>query len=305
MERRTILGLGAASLAALLWGSWFPLSRLMVRDQSMSAEDVAWLRFAIAAVVLLPLVRRHGLKAGRAGWLGTAIMPLCVGFPFAFLNATGLKFAPAAHAAMFVPGLFPVLTAILGVIILRDRLSVRSVAGTALVLAGVAGVGWSSLTGETGGSWQGYALFLTCASMWAVYSITTRIARIGPVHAVTIIAVVSMAVATPFYFMFGDVRLLTLPPAMLAFQVIYQGVGIGLVSMIAYNYAINVLGASQAAVFGGLVPCIAAVMAVPILGERLGWLEIAGVAAVTVGILLVNGARLPLAWGAALRRQST
>lgn len=302
MERRTVTALAAAGLAALLWGSWFPLSRLMVRDQSMSPEDVAWLRFAIAAIVLLPVVRRHGLKAGRTGWLGTIAMPFCVGFPFAFLNATGLKFAPAAHAAMFVPGLFPVLTVILGAVVLRDPVRWRGVTGTILVLAGVVGVGWASLTGETPGEWQGYALFLTCASMWATYSIFARIAGIPAVHGVAIIAVVSMAAVTPFYLAFGDVRLLELPPATLLFQVVYQGVGIGLASMVAYNYAINVLGAAQAAVFGGLVPCIAAVLAVPVLGEDLGLIEIFGVAAVTAGIMLVNGARLPFGRAVAVLR---
>lgn len=294
MTRHTLMGIGGAGTAALLWGSWFPLSRLMVRHETMSPEDVAYLRFLIAAIVLLPVVWRHGLKAGRAGWLGTIAMTVTVGFPFAFLITTGLQYAPAAHAAMFVPGVFPALTFVLGILVLKDPARWRGMLGTALVLAGVLGVGSTSLAGDSGGAWQGYALFMVCASMWAVYSIFARLAAISATHGVAIISVLSIAAVTPVYLLYGDVRLFTLPVEVLVIQVIYQGFGIGLVALIGYNYAINTLGAAQAAVFGGLVPCVAAVLAVPVLGEALGLVEIAGIAAVTAGVLLVNGARLPL-----------
>jgi len=302
MHRQILLGVMAAALAAVLWGGWFPLSRVMVRDGITSPEDIAFLRYSLAGVCLLPVVLRHGLKAGRAGWTGTIVMTVTVGFPFSFLLTTGLRYAPAAHAALFVPGVFPALTVVLGTLILKDRPTVKSVVGTGLVALGVGGVGWSMLMGGSAGTWQGYALFGVCAWMWAAYSIAARIARIDAQHGVAIVSVLSLALFGPVYLLFGDVRLGELSHAELAFQILYQGFGTGLVALIAYNYAINVLGAAQAAVFGGLVPCVAAVLSVPVAGESLGLVEVAGIAAVTGGILLVNGARLPLSRRRAARR---
>jgi len=293
MHRSTLLGVIAASLAATLWGGWFPLSRVMVRDDTISPEDIGFLRFSVAGLCLLPIVLRHGLKAGRAGWTGTIVLTLTVGFPYSFLLATGLQFAPAAHAAVFVPGVFPALTALLGVLILKDRPTRYGLMGMALVLLGVGAVGGSTVLGEAEGSWQGYLLFGLCAWMWAAYSITARLAQITAQHGVAIVSVLSLLVFVPVYLVFGDIQLDRLSGSELTFQILYQGIGVGLLGLIAYNYAINALGAAQAAVFGGLVPCVAALLSVPVAGEALGLAELFGIAAVTAGILMVNGARLP------------
>ncbi|MDP6343740.1 MAG: DMT family transporter, partial [Alphaproteobacteria bacterium] len=230
-ERRKFLyGAGAGVLAALIWGGYFPVSRLVLRDSALSPEDVAFLRFCIAGVVFLPVLLRHGLKAGRAGWLGSVILTLTVGFPYAFAMALGLGFAPASHGAISVPGMFPVLTAILGFLVLRDPLGARRLVGVGLVLAGVVGVGWHALWQDQLGQWQGYALFFMCGWMWAAFSVTARIASISAVHVTAILSVGSLAVFGPIYGLFGDIQLLELPMGEFLFQLVYQGLGVGVVA---------------------------------------------------------------------------
>jgi drug/metabolite transporter (DMT)-like permease len=287
--RRTALAIAAAILAVVIWGAWFPIARLSVTT-SITPWDLALLRFSFAAIVLLPVVARHGMAAGRTGWLGALVMALSVGAPFALLLGIGIRSAPAAHAAVFIPGVFPTLTFILGLVFLGDPVTWRRTVGVILVAAGVALVGWAALEGSGGGPLSSYGLFHICAWMWAIYTVTTRIAKISSMHATAILNVLTMALFLPFFLLFGESTLATLPVAELAFQIGYHGVLGGLVSILCYNHAINVLGASRAAIFGGLVPCVAALLSVPILGEALSGREIAGLVAVTVGVALVTGA---------------
>lgn len=276
-------------MAALFWGLWFPLARTALRSDDLSSADLAFLRFLTPAVLLLPVVLRHGLKAGKAGWAGSIVMTMAVGFPYPLFIAIGLEFAPAAHGALFVPGTFPVTTAIAGFLLLRDPIGWRGLLGTLLVAAGVGGVGWIALSSSYG-QWQGYGLFFACAWMWAAYSISIRIAQISALHGAGIISVLSIIIFAPVYLIWGDIRFTELAWPQLVGQAAYQGLGVGLIAMVAYNHAVNLLGAARAAIFGGLVPCIAATAAVPIAGEPLGTAEILGIIAVTAGIAIVNGA---------------
>lgn len=290
--RKTVLAIGCALLATLIWGGWFPVSRLAVTDQ-LSPADVTLLRIGPPALLLLPIVLRRGLKAGRAGWPGSLAMAATVGIPFALLLNTGLQYAPAAHAAIFVPGVFPSLTFLAGVLLLGDPVTPRRVAGVLLAAAGVALVGWVALDTSGPGELGGYLYFHVCAWLWATYTLVTRAARIDPLHATAVLTVTSTLLYAPAYLVFADSGLPELPLAELAFQVGYHGLLGGLLSMLLYNHAVNVLGASQAAIFGGLVPCVAAILSVPLLGELLGTREVIGLVLVSAGIVLGTGGRLP------------
>ena len=73
-------------------------------------------------------------------------------------------------------------------------------------------------------------------------------------------------------------------------QAIYQGVLVVFVAMMLYTFAVRRLGAQTVALLMAIVPGLAAMAAVPVLGEPLSMLTLAGLAAVTTGALL--GARL-------------
>lgn len=290
--RSPALAVACALLATLIWGGWFPVSRLAVTTR-LTPADVTLLRIAVPAALLLPVALRFGLKAGRAGWPGSLAMAATVGIPFPLLLNAGLQHAPAAHAAVFVPGVFPSITFILGVLVLGDTPTVRRLAGVLLAAAGVGLVGWVAIEAFRPGALGGYVYFHICAWLWALYTLVTRIARIDPLHATAVLTVVSTILYLPAYLAFAEGGLAALPWTELAFQVTYHGLLGGLLSMLLYNHAVNVLGASQSAIFGGLVPCIAAVLSVPILGEVLGPREIVGLVLVSAGIVLVTGGRLP------------
>jgi drug/metabolite transporter (DMT)-like permease len=240
--------------------------------------------------VLAPVVFKYGLKAGRTGYAGSLALATLLGFPYVFVLANGLRAVPAAHGALFTPGVYPVITLLLGVLILKDRITRLRLGGIALIAAGVGAVGWTSLA-HGAGEWQGYAMFLLCAWMWAGYTICARLAGIGALHITAIVSVLSLVLFVPVYAVLGDISLHKLPLPSLLFQLTFQGLGNGLIAMFSFTYAVRMLGAAQAAAFGALVPCFALVLSAPIAGEIPTPVEAAGVVAVAFGIMLVNGLR--------------
>jgi drug/metabolite transporter (DMT)-like permease len=79
----------------------------------------------------------------------------------------------------------------------------------------------------------------------------------------------------------------------LAGQALYQGVVTAVVSLALFGRSITLLGASKAAAFVALVPVIAALTAIPALGElptSIDWLAIGMIAA---GVYLASGAPMP------------
>ncbi len=290
--RRLAIGVLAALFATIVWGGWFPISRQAVTS-SLTPGDIALLRFVVAGTILVPVVFRHGLKAGRAGWWGAIGLFLTVGAPYPYLLAVGLEFAPASHVAIFVPGVFPSLTFLAGVVLFRDAIGRRQLLGLSLTIVAVALIAWTVLEVEGIGRLQGYLIFLLCALMWTGFTLIVRYAEIGAIHATAIIGVLSMLIYLPPYLVWGESRLPELPLGQLLFQLTYHGLLGGFLSMFFYSFSVNVLGAGRAAIFGSLVPCFAAILAVPILGESIGWREIWAIVAAVAGIALVTGARLP------------
>ena len=76
---------------------------------------------------------------------------------------------------------------------------------------------------------------------------------------------------------------------MLALPALAQGVGAGLVALLAYNRAAALLGAGRAALFGALVPGAASLLAIPVLGEVPSALQVLGIVSVIVGLLIAFG----------------
>ncbi len=286
----------AALLATVIWGGWFPVTRLGVLAGDVTPADMVVLRFSVGAFVFLPLVLRKGFKAGRAGWPGTLAIVATLSGPFAIFVGLGVRHAPAVHAAIFIPGTFPAIVFLLGLVIFKDPPSPRRWLGLVAVASGAGLIGVSAFLGGpdaavASGAWTGYLYFHACAWMWAVYTVIVRYSGLPAAHALGITHVGAALVYGPLWLAYGDTGLFDLTLGQLAFQVGYHGLLNGVVAMFLYNFAIQRLGAAEAAVFAGLVPCFAALSAWPLLGEPIGPAEAVAVVSVGAGVILISGAR--------------
>ena len=192
----------AAVAAVTFWGAWFPLSKVSVTD-AITPADLALLRAGVPALVLLPVAMRHGLKAGRAGWWGTAALTGTIGVPFCLTLGTALEMAPAGHAAILIPGVFPALIVLLGALLLGERVGSCRLAGLAFAVLGVCMVGIAVLPDAPGAVLPAYGLMHLAAWMWAVYTVAVRLADIPALHALAIANVASTALFLPFLLLLG------------------------------------------------------------------------------------------------------
>jgi drug/metabolite transporter (DMT)-like permease len=98
-----------------------------------------------------------------------------------------------------------------------------------------------------------------------------------------VVAVGSAAVYMPIYLLALPKGLDTVPVSMLVVQGLYQGIGPTIVAMLLFLRAVAILGAERTGALVALVPVMAGLGAVPLLGEPLTvWLML-GLALVSMG----------------------
>lgn len=279
--------------AVSIWAGWIVAMRLGVTT-NLTAYDLTALRFAVAGLILLPVVLRRGLASDRLGWIGLIALAVGGGAPMVLFVGVGSLFAPAAHAGALFPGVMPLFTAMLATIILKEPFPRSKRFGFVLILAGVLAIAGLSVLTTAGVQSIGHLLFLCAAFVWACYTVAMRRARLDGLHAAAIASVVSMTVYLPVYVLFLEDGLFEAPLADLAFQGVYQGVLTMIVSYFLYGRAVSLLGASNGAAFGALGPALAALIAVPILGETPGAMDWTGIVLVSAGVYLASGGPLPM-----------
>jgi drug/metabolite transporter (DMT)-like permease len=292
LQRAAFLGTAAGLLAVTIWAGWFVSTRLSL-IRHLSVYDIAALRFGIGGILMLPIVLKRGFGFDKLSIPDFIILITGAGIPYVLVVSAGLIFAPAAHGAALTPGVMPIFVALIGVVLFREKLASRRRLGLAFVLSGVLALVFSSdfyYIGEN--TWIGDVLFVTAAFMWASFTVVLKRSGLSALHGTAIIAVTSLIIYLPIYFVFFGPTLQTLPLEEVIFAGIYQGILTSIVSLIAYNQAISRLGAARGAAFASLVPVLSAMMAVPLLGEMPTGIQWTAIACVSIGVYLASGAKM-------------
>lgn len=281
-------GVGYAwmSVAVSVWASWLVLTSSGVTTD-LSPVDLAGFRALVPAVVLAPFLWRQRRQVARIG-LWRSLLLSAYGAPFTLCVGYGLGFAPVAHAGAMVPGLMPVMVTVIGVLIMGQGLSAGQSISALLIATGVAAIVLGSTEAlNQQEAWTGHALFLLGALFWACFTVTVRRHAIAPFLAAAIVAVVSMVGLAPVWAFAGLSTLATASAPDIAFQLIFQGVITGLVSLYAFGQALRVLG-SVATRLTALTPVVATCLAVPVLSQVPDLFDVAALGAVLAGLLIAS-----------------
>ena len=108
---------------------------------------------------------------------------------------------------------------------------------------------------------------------------------ISPFLATALVGAVSAIGLTPIWVLSGLSSLGAASTADIAFQVFFQGVSTGLVSLYAFGEALRRLGL-VATRLSALTPAVATLLAVPILSQVPDRVEVAALGLVVVGLLV-------------------
>lgn len=284
--RGILLGL----LAAVIWGSYMAYSRAGL-SVGLHGSDIALIRYGTAGLIMLPWFLRHPLrKPGGIGWRPALLSALLIGPVFVLLGVGGYAFAPLAHGAVIQPGTLTVAALVLAMLVLRDRPDAVRIAGTLVIVAGLAVIAGPGIFVASAQTPVGDAMFAIAGLMWATFAILQRRWGLPPVETTAAVSVISAVIYVPVYFaVFGWSHITSVPLAPLATQILIQGVLSGVVAVIAFSRAVELLGAGRAAVFPALVPAVGILIGIPVTGELPTGLQLVGLLLVSVGLLLAMG----------------
>ncbi|MDH7789333.1 DMT family transporter [Ochrobactrum sp. AN78] len=281
----TIKGLLWGLSGVLVWSGSFVLTRFGFKTALMPSDIIA-LRFGVAGLVLLPVVFAKGFGFRQLGPLGFVLLASGAGFPYALLTVYGLQFAPASHAAALIPGLMTALVAILGVLLLQERLALSRWAGVVLILIGSGLIaGLSQLGGQ---EMIGHLSFFAAALVWSIYVMVFRRKGMDGLHATAIAAVTSALVFLPIYVLFLKKGIGETAWGDIALQGFYQGVLTSAFGVFAFNRAVVLLGTAAGAALSALIPVATLVLALLLLGEVPGWTDTTAALLISLGVLALN-----------------
>jgi drug/metabolite transporter (DMT)-like permease len=283
-----LFGLGATSTGAV---------QMVFASKAVQAGldgfDLAFVRYAVAGLILAPLFFRSGGygTAGGLGWNKALRLAIAGGPLFMILLFAGLQLAPFSHAAILPGGATAVAGLTFGAWLLGERIGAQRVTGLAVVLIGLAvvgGAGWA--TAASGFSALGDLMFIAGGALWAIYQVLLRYWKLNPLQATASLSVLVLSVYAPAYVVLvGIDRLANAPLSILIEAVIVQGVLIGVAVTWLFAKAFAALGAGRAAVFPALMPGLAVILGWPLLGELPTATALFGLGIVAIGQAIILG----------------
>jgi drug/metabolite transporter (DMT)-like permease len=286
---RPQIGWLAAFGVVVIWSGWVVVSRLGV-VQTLTIYDMVALRFAVASVAVAPFVWRYWPRKLR--WWQVAVISCGQGAPYLLLAFGGLQLAPASHAGIMMNGTLPVFAAGIGWVWLKDRPDRWRIAGMAVILTGCGLIGWDQdSVGVAPDAWIGHLMFLASALFVAVNLIGTKAWQLTAMQAMVCIPTVNLLWFGPLYLAFLPKAVNAAPWSEILLQGAYQGFGPSLLAVLFFTTAIRSIGTSPTAAMMAMVPGMATLIAIPVLGEWPSAQAWAGLILATGGILLAAGWR--------------
>ncbi|SEH16048.1 Threonine/homoserine efflux transporter RhtA [Natronorubrum sediminis] len=285
---------------AVLWGLSFPA--ISVGLESLPPLLFAAVRYDIAAVLLLTVAVFRvedwwpSARNDLAAIVGGGIF-LVAGNGLLFL---GQQTVPSGVAAI-LQGLVPIVTALWAIPLLGERLSGVGAAGAAV---GFLGVGLivqpdpgNLLAGDTA------ARLLVVGQVCSVALGGVLIQRAGPTLPQLPLVGWSMLVGAVVLHVVslgaGEFPSTDVLDAASLGALLYLGVFATAVAFVIYFSILETYGAFEAALIGYLVPIVATVAGVVLLGEEISALTIGGFALVAVGFVLLKRRAIAAAMGLA------
>lgn len=261
--QKAILGL---IIANLIWGAASPIFKWSL--QSIHPFTLAFLRFFIGALVLLPFLDPKNISIKRADWkyvflLGFFGVNLNIGFFF-----LGLLITPSINAPI-IASAGPIFLTIAAILFLKEHPQPKKIVGGLTGLLGVLLILFQPII-ESGfkGSVLGntFLLLATFASLVPVFIIKA----IGKKYSITLLIfwefVISSILFLPFviheltnYVLIFDQKAIV--------GIIFGAVFASAIAYVFSSWAIKYLPAADVGIFTYIDPMVAILIAIPLLGE--------------------------------------
>ncbi len=281
-----------ALVAVVVWGASFIATKVALED--LSPATIICLRFAtgVAVLAVTAAARRELARVGRRDLVYFA----CLGFLgvtfHQWLQANGLRTAEASTTSWIV-STSPIFMALLGWLVLGERIGWLRSAGIALAAAGVilvVGKGHVAQLWNGGFGNAGDRLILLSAPNWAVFSVLSRRGLKRHPAALMMLYVMGLGWLLATFLLIGGPSLAEV--AQLSgrgwMALGFLGVFCSGLAYIFWYDALKAMPASQVGVLLYLEPLVAVVVARLVLGETIMPVSLLGGALIILGVWLVD-----------------
>ncbi|UIF87805.1 DMT family transporter [Cupriavidus sp. UYPR2.512] len=254
----------------------------------------ALLRFVIAIVCLAPWYRPARMcRVSRGEWLNLFLQAFFGTFLFTLLMLNGVRLT-SAMAAGVITSTIPATVAILSWLLLRERLSRRTVASVLLAMTGIAvlNIARGDAHGAGSGSqaWLGNLMIMGAVVCESIYVILSR--RLTQTLAAIEICAYTHLIGGLLMLPLGLVPLLsfdaTTVPVQTWLMVLWYALSASVFSFWLWMKGIRHVPAALAGVFTSVLPVAAATYGIVFLGEQPGWPHGVALVCVLAGIVLAS-----------------
>ena len=280
------------TFAVLVWGASFIATKIALED--ISPVTVVWLRFAMGVAILgAAVVGRRQFAVPKLKELGYFALLGFIGITFhQWLQSTGLQTALASTTAWIV-ATTPVFMALLGYLLLKERLGWMKVSGILLAGLGVLLVvsqgDLSSLLEGRFGT-PGDFLILISAPNWAIFSVLSRRGLQSHPAARMMLYVMGFGWLFSSLLLFAGPGLAEIGSLTLNgwIGVSFLGIACSGLAYIFWYDGLQAIPASQVGAFLYLEPLVAVVVAALLLQEAILLASVIGGAIILFGVWMVN-----------------
>ncbi len=275
-----------------LWALNLTVSRTILTHGFLPLA-YASVRYGLAALVFcgLALATERSLRVG-----GRDLLFVLAAAGTVWLNQVAFVYALTTTTASvlgLVLGATPIFAALMGYVLLAERVRARFWLGAAVSFAGVGLVALGS-GGELSGDLGGVLLGLATAATWAAYAVlvTPLMRRYSPVRISALVlglAWVGISLvglgqsSTQDYGLGWDIWAL----------VVFATLGPLVLTNVLWFRSLHRIGPARATLATNLQPFVAALLAVVLLGEHMGPVQAVGGVLIGAGIVLARGRRRP------------
>lgn len=284
MHHGTRNGYLAAAGTVAIWTGFILVSRAGGKSD-LTPYDILALRLGTATLALVLFTKPLPAALWRDCRLW--LLALIGGVAYGLLAYMAFKTVPAAHGAILLPGLQPFLVALAALLITGRRPNPARLWGFLVIGLGMALTAAPLLRNTPdSGVLEGDLLMLAASASWAVFSVLAKSWSPGPWLLTRFMALASALLYLPVYILVLPKALGQVPAQTLVVQGLYQGLGPTILAMLLYVKAVESLGPARVGALLALVPVLAGLIAVPLLGEPMTpWLA-GGLLAVSGGAYL-------------------
>jgi len=282
-------GYSELALAMIFVGSSFVAAKVLTDSLPIFLANS--IRFIFAMLAMAPFIVKHWQEVraiSRADFIRLAFLSLTGVFLFNVFLFLGLQHIGAGTSGI-ITSFAPIVLAVLSFMLLKEKITASKILAIATATVGILVINIGA-AGSHDFSWLGFALIFGVVLCEAAFTLTAK--SVSKEVSPKVMSAVVLACSTILFLPFGIVQAVTTPHLALTTKdlllLAYLGVIVNAMTYFLWYSGLKKATASQAAVFTGIMPVSALLLACLFLGESLKLIDVAGLALVLVGVFLVT-----------------